>query len=334
MSILSLSIPLKAQTKFYFTDFWRLTTKAKASFYRVGMLDSIKQKFIGQYTDYRIDGSKLQEGSYDMDGQNYGLYKSYFQNGTTYCEGNYSSNEAVGIWRYYFSSGSLEKAVSFEKDEYPVIVEKYNILGDTLISDGTGTWNERVNSGVVIGKQQDYKRIGEWKISMSNGYTLITEWYHEGKLLGDKKSKIDNSLLIEFSPNSLIEEFRNHDAKADDYPIIQSLPESFLEIDSGLIFTKMDEMPTPRLGEIEQRNFVNSQLKYLSEHHRSVLKGKRIYVQLTINRLGNVSEAVTIKGVSSYYDREAERVFKMTKWIPGYQKGVPVNVRIVKTVFL
>lgn len=55
-----------------------------------------------------------------------------------------------------------------------------------------------------------------------------------------------------------------------------------------------------------------------------------VYVRFVINNNGEVVDVQVIKGVSALLDNEAMRVVAlMTKWRPGTQHGIPVNVRMV-----
>jgi protein TonB len=55
-----------------------------------------------------------------------------------------------------------------------------------------------------------------------------------------------------------------------------------------------------------------------------------VYVRFVISNTGRIVEVEVIKGVSALLDEEAMRVVAlMTKWKPGLQNNLPVNVRMV-----
>jgi protein TonB len=76
--------------------------------------------------------------------------------------------------------------------------------------------------------------------------------------------------------------------------------------------------------------------KYLSENLKYPQKalqhsiGGKVFLQATISKTGEISNIIVVKGIGYGCDEEAVRVLKSApKWIPGKQRGRPVNVRMV-----
>ncbi len=120
-----------------------------------------------------------------------------------------------------------------------------------------------------------------------------------------------------------------------------SIPQGDLKIDSGFyavpleptieIFTTAELMPKPVGGYELFYNQLSKNLKYPKQAQRSHTEGK-VFVQFVIDRKGNLTEIKTVKGIGNGCDEEAMRVLAETKWQPGKQRGVPVNVRMTMPI--
>ena len=318
----NLTFLLIGQNRYYFTSFWYLTDESNASYYREGEIDTTNIFFINSFVDYRINGSKLQEGRYNEQGKKEGQFSVYYDDGKIYSQGKYQNNIPVGLWKFYYPTGQIRHVVNFSDDPF-TICESYDSLGTSLIKEGTGYWEEYFLFGKVSGYQNNHHREGVWKISLPNGVVLVQETYVDGTPLGNTDPRINYSLFSEYIPNYLIEELNSHNATINDYPSIKSLPTLFQKRDSSEVYTKVNQMPTPRFNEYQFQNFVQSNLKY---QEKGVFASQRqVYVQIYINELGNVYKTHLVRGIGPKYDEEAERVLLLTKWIPGYHNGVPVK---------
>lgn len=52
-----------------------------------------------------------------------------------------------------------------------------------------------------------------------------------------------------------------------------------------------------------------------------------------VNSNGSISDVQIFKGVEASLNREAQRIFRMMPpWIPGKLDGIPVPVRVIRTV--
>ncbi len=81
-------------------------------------------------------------------------------------------------------------------------------------------------------------------------------------------------------------------------------------------------------GESAMVRYFQKNIKYPAKAKREGLTGL-VYIELTIDRHGNVVNVHVIKGIGGGCDEEAYRVVQnMPKWAPGQQAGVPVNVKL------
>ena len=98
-------------------------------------------------------------------------------------------------------------------------------------------------------------------------------------------------------------------------PDIDLSDESFIEIP--------EELPSPVGGLKTLQEKVN----YTEIAKRIGLEGT-VYIQAKINKTGDVVEATVLKALGAGLDEEALNAVKSTKFIPGKQRGKPVNVKM------
>jgi Ca-activated chloride channel homolog len=79
-------------------------------------------------------------------------------------------------------------------------------------------------------------------------------------------------------------------------------------------------------GEKAMKEFIKANLVYPAEAKKNGVSGK-LYLQFTIDALGNISDIKVIKSLGSGCDEEAIRVVKLMsgKWIPSKQNGVSIS---------
>lgn len=69
-------------------------------------------------------------------------------------------------------------------------------------------------------------------------------------------------------------------------------------------------------------------IRYPRNAQRQSVEGK-VFVEFVIDKRGLPSQFRVIKGIGAGCDEEAMRVIALSKWKPGKQRGIPVNVRMV-----
>ena len=74
------------------------------------------------------------------------------------------------------------------------------------------------------------------------------------------------------------------------------------------------------------KDYINNNLNYPKEEKAKGIQGT-VIVDFVVNTKGEVTKAKIVHSASPSFDAEALRVVtQMKTWIPGKQKGVPVNV--------
>lgn len=93
------------------------------------------------------------------------------------------------------------------------------------------------------------------------------------------------------------------------------------------IFVIVEEMPEFPGGADSLKKYITSYIQYPPEAKQKGIKGK-VYVQFTVDKEGNITNARVTKTADRILNAEALRlVNSMPKWKPGYQRGKPANVR-------
>ena len=92
------------------------------------------------------------------------------------------------------------------------------------------------------------------------------------------------------------------------------------------VFDVVDEMPSFPGGQGAMMEFLSKNIKYPVVAEENGIQG-RVLVKIVVKKDGTIDSPIVVNGVDPSLDKEAIRVVKtMPKWIPGKQKGEPVNV--------
>ncbi len=88
-------------------------------------------------------------------------------------------------------------------------------------------------------------------------------------------------------------------------------------------FVAVEEMPQP-IGGIAA---IQSKIVYPEIAKRAGVEG-RVFVKAFVDKEGNVTKAVIMKGIGAGCDEAALKAVEQTKFKPGKQRGKPVNVQV------
>jgi TonB family protein len=108
----------------------------------------------------------------------------------------------------------------------------------------------------------------------------------------------------------------------------QSAAKTKPQVSTGMeaIWKVVDTMPKFRGGQDSLNSFFARTLKYPALAQENKVEGK-VIVKFVVTKKGEIAYAKVVTGVSPELDKEALRVVNlMPRWIPGKQKGTPVNV--------
>lgn len=112
----------------------------------------------------------------------------------------------------------------------------------------------------------------------------------------------------------------------DDYKPLPDNPPTRTKVDDpgDKIFEAVEEMPVP-IGGIQA---IQQKLHFTEIAIRAGIEGT-VFIQAIIDKNGNVAEAIVLKGLGAGLNEEALSAVKTTKFVPGKQRGRPVNVTMV-----
>lgn len=113
----------------------------------------------------------------------------------------------------------------------------------------------------------------------------------------------------------------------DVYPI--NLPDSpppgpAIDLSGEDFIPVPEELPSPVGGLIA----IQEKVRYTEIARRVGIEGT-VYIEAKINKNGNVVEAAVLKGLGGGLNEEALNAVKSTKFVPGRQRGKPVNVKMI-----
>lgn len=98
------------------------------------------------------------------------------------------------------------------------------------------------------------------------------------------------------------------------------------------VLTVVEDYPTPQGGMEEFYKYIGSNMQYPAQARRLGVEGK-VYIQFIVSKDGSIKDVKVIKGIGGGCDKEAARVIAESEnWIPGKQKGIPVDVRMVMPI--
>ena len=100
------------------------------------------------------------------------------------------------------------------------------------------------------------------------------------------------------------------------------------EPEEQTIFEVVEQMPEfPDGGMAGLMQYLSKNIKYPTIAQENGTQG-RVTVLFVVNKDGSIVDAIVLRGVDPYLDKEALRVIgTMPKWKPGMQRGKPVRVK-------
>lgn len=117
-------------------------------------------------------------------------------------------------------------------------------------------------------------------------------------------------------------------------PIIEEIPliDEGDDLDGVIELYRADVPPSFPGGEAALMKYLVNTIKYAPEAKRSKIEGT-VWVEFIIGKDGSVYDVKIVRGIGGGCDEETLRaVLQMPQWLPGKQKGIPVNVRFTLPV--
>ncbi len=107
-------------------------------------------------------------------------------------------------------------------------------------------------------------------------------------------------------------------------PLPDNPPKPKVDLSDEIFIEIFEEFPLP-VGGLKT---LQEKVHYTEIARRAGVEGT-VYIQAKINKNGDVVDAIVIKGLGAGLDEEALNAVLATKFIPGKQRGKPVNVKMV-----
>ncbi|HNW98330.1 MAG TPA: TonB family protein [Bacteroidales bacterium] len=96
--------------------------------------------------------------------------------------------------------------------------------------------------------------------------------------------------------------------------------------DTGLVFTRVQEIPMYPGGEDARKKFIKEHFNYASLGQNVKIQGV-VWVSFIVEKDGSLSAIKVLNGIGAACDGEVVKVVKkMPKWKPGKRNGLPVRV--------
>jgi len=229
------------------------------------------------------------------------------------CSQIYSQN---GVINSYYPNKKIKESISYVNEILDgtsyFFYENGNLKSERYYSLGilSGVQRDFYENGLV--KEEFYivdgVREGANKIYYENGALKSIREYKRGILINSVELDFDSTY------NPPIEAYlgnRQNEVKKN--------------ID--LFICEIENCPKPA-GGIEE---IQSKIVYPKFAELYGLEGK-VNVLTRVSELGDVLSVKVIRGIGLGCDEEAERVIKETKFIPGFQKGKPVEADVIFNV--
>lgn len=165
-------------------------------------------------------------------------------------------------------------------------------------------------------------------------YIIPTEHVYEKALPKPKPLPVVPATIITVADASMItseaQEAERRDESVNGDIIIPTIVIPGEKYDEPFIY--VDKMPVPVGGLKNFYAIQKANLKYPKIAARRGVEGK-VFVEFVINEEGEPEGFRILKAIGSGCDEEAIRVLKLVRWEPGKQRGIPVKVRMIQSVY-
>jgi len=140
----------------------------------------------------------------------------------------------------------------------------------------------------------------------------------------DDNREVRDSVIVDAEVN---DDTRNADTLA--IPDISFRDDTVAEPEKFRIVEDMPEFPG---GITALSHYLVSNIRYPAVAREAGISGK-VYLEFTVSKEGTISDISVLRGIGGGCDEEAARVVRsMPPWVPGKQRGKPINVRFTLPV--
>ena len=307
MTLLQPTSCLLAQVKIqvYYDKDWMISDSSDYSYRRDANFDFNELFFDGEYKDYDKEDHLIGDGSFNK-------------------------GVKTGIHNTYLTDGKLKSSIEYEGDEF--IIRELNSGNENFVKAGTGKFSIPFTiykkEGILRGEFKNYKKIGKWTYTDSEGNKTHEEIYKDDTFQkGTYFSPRGETALLKkreifIKPNEPIESFDINKKELTNLFEFFSIQTSSLSdsLSSGVRY------PGGMKNLLKE---VNRMVRYPVEAFRNGIRG-RVIVTITVDKEGQVKKYDITKSVDKSLDAEGIRVLQLfeDKWFPSVLKGQPYESTI------
>lgn len=298
--LFSLGLAAQNDTTFFNADWDTIPSRDGAAYYRLfDKLEDSPKRY--RFIDYYISGEKQAICGYsDPKGRTEsGEWIWYYINGQISQIGAYKNGYRIGDWYKYFDNGDLKSKLTHYKEEGVLngarieYVELYDEINRKhILKNGEGLYIAYFEDGdtSIIGWVSKKVKTGTWKSFKSDGSLFYKEEYKKGVL----KTGV-----------------------------------SYGKDGQKYTYTILESMPTYEGGQEALIKYIGT-IVYPPEAREADIEGT-VYVQFVVDKDGAVTDVTVVRSSGSPILDEAAKnhMSKTRKWIPGFQRGIPVKVQYV-----
>lgn len=248
--------------------------------------------------EYYLDGTEKSSGfSKTINPPKYeGAYTSYYKNGNKHVSGNYSDGLLRDSVDTYYPNGKLYTRLVWPLDpEQNILRHTYmhtvmDSTGRVLVKNGNGDgifYNDDFTEIVEQGKVKDGSYDGVWTGGDKKNGFQFKETYENGKLISGE----------------------SRDASGQVYT-----------------YTKKESLPEFTGGLNQFYKYLGRKIQYPRGAEKRGVQGV-VYLRFVVKKDGSIKDITLMNDIDRELATEAIRVMRQSPpWIPGLQRGVPVNV--------
>lgn len=333
----------------YYDKNWNLTNKNFASYYRIGVIDTVNYHFFGEVKDYHRSGVLQMKGYYN-DNLKIDSFYFYHPSGELKTKGFYLNNMRYGVWTNFYKNGNIKDKIVFN-NIFLAAIEYYDESGFPIMINGTGEWETEYYNDFsyemtfVEGFYKDTLRDNTWNYytidSLSNTVKErrlnCTEKYKIGKFIGgtyfwggggiEKLNGAVFEILPELNKFKKTENWEYSDyASIEDYPILKFLP----PVDSSFFpVEKLAEFPN---GIDSLKIIFKNELKFSKNYIKSQkLRSVTLNIVICENGKLKIVQNPSKYSLSLYPTNQKfyNKVLKSIKKLPNWKPAIRDNKNVL-----
>lgn len=156
---------------------------------------------VGDYKSYYWNGKPDEIRFYNKEGENDGILKNYFDNGTISSEESFTGGKRDASSKYYDESGKITEEYIYKNDILQEYIA-YDLTGKIIYQnkkDGKNNYDATLYYSNANKKREGKvlkgKLTGQWKNYNMNGFITSLDNYVEGKKDGKSITYFDNGMV-------------------------------------------------------------------------------------------------------------------------------------------